>query len=118
MTYRDLKNQIKNEQKVLALKIRRGKHLRKPCNRTDVTPEDKNLYYSQWGEGDGFANWKIDSLSYEYRLKHIAYCTMFFKTPYEEIELFCKESPDFDVVDSYKKEWEGLLDEETLRDCA
>jgi len=117
MTYKELKLKIKEQQKSLAQQIKRGKELRKPCNRTDVTEEDRKLYYSTWGEGDGFSCWKIESLSDVYRHKHIAYCTMFFKTPYEEIELFCKESPDFDRIDSYKKEWEGLLDE-ALLDCA
>jgi len=117
MTYKELKLKIKEQQKSLAQQIKRGKTLRKPCNRIDVTPEDRKLYYSSWGESDGFAYWKVGSLSNDYRHIHIAYCTMFFKTPYDKIELSCKESPDFDRIDSRKKQWEGLIDE-ALLDCA
>ena len=117
MTYKDLKNKIKEEQKTLAQQIRRGKDLRKPCNRTDVAEEDRALYYSAYGDSDGFANWKIEGLTDDYRHKHIAYCMFFFNTPYDLIESNCNEGPDFDTVDSYKNEWEGKLDE-ALRDCA
>ena len=114
MTYKDLKKKIKEEQKALALEIRRGKFLRKPDNRGDITEDDKDLYYSY----DGFSCWKVDNLSNEYRHKHIAYCILFNNTPYGLIE-----SPRDDnkastsTIDFYKKEWEDQLDE-ALRDCA
>jgi len=114
MTYKDLKNLIKEEQKTLALEIRRGKLLRKPDNRQDITEDDKDLYYSY----DGFSCWKVESLSDDYRHKHIAYCQFFNNTSYDLIE-----SPRDDnkanthAIDSYKNEWEDQLDE-ALRDCA
>lgn len=83
MTYKELKNKIKQEQKDLALKIRRGKYLRKPDNRgNNITDEDKKLYYY----GGYFDDWKVYSLSFQYRNKHIAYCSFFNNTPYHAIE--------------------------------
>jgi len=118
MTYKDLKRKIKEEQKSLAQQIKRGKELRKPCNRTDVTEEDRALYYCTFGdESDGFANWKIESLSDDYRHKHIVYCTFFNKTPYEMIERTCRENPDSHRIDSIRTKWEGLLDE-VICNCA
>ncbi len=118
MIYRDLKNKVKQEQKILAQLIKRGKELRKPCNRTDVTKDDKQHYYVSYGDiDDGFANWKIESLSDDYRHKHIVYCTFFNKTPYEMVESNCNENPDSHRIDSIRKEWEGLIDE-ALRNCA
>lgn len=114
MTYKDLKNKIKEEQKTLALEIRRGKFLRKPDNRTDITEDDKELYYSY----DGFNCWKIERLSWDYRHRHIAFCNMFYNTPYERIESPKKSNhPDTHRLDFHKKEWEGQLDE-ALRDSA
>ena len=116
MTYKDLKNKIKEEQKALALDIRRGKFLRKPINRTDVTEDDKDLYYSSWD--DDFSNWKVESLSDEYRHKHIAYCTFFNNTPYDLIESPRDDNKaDSRAIQSYMDEWEGQLDE-ALRHCA
>jgi len=111
MIYRDLKNKIKEEQKILAQLIKRGKGLRKPCNRTDVTKDDKQNFYSPWGDSDGFANWKIESLSDDYRHKHIVYCNFFNKTPYEMIERTCHEDPASGRLSSIRKEWEGQLNE-------
>ncbi len=116
MLYKELKLKIKEQQKSLAQQIKRGKSLRKPKDRIDVTPEDKKLYYSTWGD-KVFANWRIESLSWEYRHKHIVYCTFFNRTPYEMVEKFCRENPDSNKLKNIEKEWEGLLDE-ALRDCA
>jgi len=118
MNYKDLKNKVKQEQKSLAKQIRRGKELRKPCNRKDVTEEDRAMYYTTFGgDSEGFANWKIEGLSDTFRHKHIAYCMFFFNTPYDLIESNCNENPDFNTVDSFKNEWDGMLDE-ALSDCA
>ena len=114
MTYKDLKNKIKEEQKTLALKIRRGKFLRKPDNRKDVTKEDKELYYY----GGFFDNDKVKWLSEDYRHKHIIYCNMFNNTPIGMIEIPRDENiPNSYTLDRIRKEWENELDE-ALRDSA
>ena len=114
MTFKELKLKIKEEQKTLALEIRRGKHLRKPDNRTDITDDDKHLYYY----GGDFEHWKVDIISNNYRHRHIAYCKMFNNTAYELIEQPRHgNKPSSHDLDFYKKEWEGLLDE-TVCDSA
>jgi hypothetical protein len=114
MTYKELKNKIKEEQKDLALKIRRGKYLRKPAHRVNISDEDKKLYYSY---GD-FANWNVERLSQKYRHKHVVYCNMFNNTPYDKIEQPRDNNPlSSNELEKYKKEWTGLLDE-ALRDSA
>jgi hypothetical protein len=114
MTYKDLKNKIKEEQKTLALKIRRGKFLRKPDNRKDVTEEDKELYYYR----GFFENFKVELLGEDYRHRHIIYCNMFNNTPYERIEFPRDENlPNTHILDRIRKEWENELDE-ALRDSA
>lgn len=110
MTYKDLKNKIKEAQKILALQIRRGKFLRKPDNRIDITENDKNLYYSKWD--NDFSCWKVENLSDEYRHKHIGYCNLFNNTSYELIESpRDNNKPNTSAIDSYKNEWKGQLDE-------
>lgn len=116
MTFKDLKNKIKQEQKILALQIRRGKFLRKPCYRTDITEDEKRLYYSNWD--NDFANWKVNDLSCEYRHRHIIYCHMFNNTPYDSIEKPHDDNyPDSGKLERIRKEWEGQIDE-ALRNCA
>lgn len=102
MTYKELKNQIKSEQKELAIKIRELKNKRK---------EDCDGYV------DGLWHRK-----HEYRLTHIAYCEFFNKTPYEKIERPRKENAlthwNRKSIDSMKNEWVVKINEETLRYCA
>ena len=105
MTYKDLKNKIKEEQKTLAHLIRIGKPLRKPSNYDNAKPEAIPAYHSLvWNQ-------------WEYRNKHIAYCEFFNNTPYSLIENFSYTRPDGGKVKRFKNEWEGELDE-ALRDCA
>jgi len=114
MTFKELKLKIKEEQKDLALEIRRGKYLRKPVNRTDITKDDKHLYYY----GGEFQAWKIEILSNNYRHKHIMYCQMFNNTPYELIEQPRNgNKANSHDLDFYKKQWSELLDE-TVCDSA
>ena len=114
MTFKELKFKIKKEQKELALQIRRGKSLRKPDSRTDVTKEDKKLYYY----GGSFEDWNVFLLSRKYRHRHIAYCTMFNNTQYGLIEQpRYGNKPSSRDLDKYKKDWTELLDE-TVRDSS
>ena len=114
MTYKDLKNKIKEEQKDLALKIRRGKFLRKPKNRTDVTKEDKKLFFY----GSEFEPWEVKTLSRTYRHRHIIYCHMFNNTPYDKIEMpRDNNSPEAYLLEKIRENWEKELDE-TLRNSA
>ena len=102
MTFKELKNKIKEEQKELASHIRNGKSGRKPSNRNDSNSAD---HYRLWRNRD------------DYRHIHIAYCTMFNRTPYEAIERNCNEEPSKRRIENIKKEWEGMLDEALLH-CA
>jgi len=118
MTFKELKNKIKQEQKTLAQQIKRGKSLRKPKDRTAMTEEDRSLYCSYYGEADGYAYWKVTGLSDYYRHLHIAYCNFFNNTPYEQIEQPRDDNkPRKSRLDQIRKEWESQIDE-VVRDCA
>lgn len=120
MTFKELKKQIKEQQKALASTIRRGKHLRKPDNRTDVTKEDKKLFYY----GTFFEYWSVRVMGQKYRHIHLAYCHFFNGTDYGLIELDTRSdnSRNQNRIDNYIKEWESMIDEEVdeeaLRLCA
>lgn len=108
MTYKELKNEIKEEQKTLALQIRRGKYLRKPDHRTNITKDDKKLYYYDLT----FDDWNVYKLSQKYREKHIAYCKTFNRTPYGLIENPREgNSPNKSRIEEYENQWENRLDE-------
>jgi hypothetical protein len=95
MTKKQLKLKIKTELKSLAQKIREQKN-----KRTSVP----NGYVSG-----------LDYNRNSYRHKHIAYCLMFNNTPYHMIECPREDNkPSKYSLESYEKEWEGLIDEETI----
>ena len=107
MKFKELKNQIKQSQKKLAKEIRRGKHLRKPKNRINLSEKDIKLYF--WGQNN-YSNGIVDSLSTEYRYIHVAYCTFFNKTPVEKIEVDPSRL-DESFYKSYHEIWAELIDE-------
>jgi len=116
MTYKELKNKIKEEQKSLAVKISRGKFLRKPSHRDNMTDEEKEFYIRTYDGISYFGDWKVEQLSWKYRHRHIVYCNMFNNTPYEKIERpRISNKPRSKDLERYKKEWGEQLDE-TLRD--
>jgi hypothetical protein len=98
MTFKELKNKIKSEQKILASEIRALKAKRKE---------------SPYGYVPGL-EYKRD----EYRHKHIAYCQFFNKTPYEKIELTCHDAPRSSNIKSHMTVWESQIDEEIIRSHA
>jgi hypothetical protein len=106
MTYKELKHKIKEEQKVLAHKIRLCKPLRKPDNWAAASEETQKL--CRW-----------NNYSWEFRHRHIIYCHMFNNTPYDAIETTIRSDnrPSTLLLDKIRKEWEAELDE-TLCDCA
>jgi hypothetical protein len=110
-----LKQKIKEQLKEVAKEIRFAKFLRKPKNHTMITEEQEEKF-----SGIISRPWRLDSIRWDYRHKHIAYCMFFNKTPYERIELHCKEAPSFNTIDKYQDDWKGQIDEpaEALRDCA
>ena len=97
MTFKELKNKIKEEQKTLAQEIKEQKGERK-------------------GSPGGYVS-GLEWNRYQYRHIHIAYCTFFNNTPYEKIEKSCHESPNDNKIDRFKNDWAGKIDE-ALRDCA
>jgi len=115
MTQKELKQKIKEQLKNDAKEIRFAKFIRKPKNLKTITDEQKKEF-----SGIIERPWRLDSIRWGYRHKHIAYCMCFNKTPYERIELHCKEAPSFKTVDKYINDWKGQIDEpaEALRDCA
>lgn len=112
MTFKELKTKIKEEQKQLAKQIRRGKFLRKPKNRFNLTDEDKRLFFYRYSEYKEKFFGGVIRLSNEYRHIHIAYCEFFNNTPYEKIE-----QPRYNLyvnrpkIDKMKKDWENQIDE-------
>lgn len=112
MTYKELKNQIKEEQKALAQKITRGKHLRKPKNRVNPTKEDLHRYYYYSNYTKEYYFTGTDDLCMEYRHRHIVYCMLFNKTPYEKIENPRDDNrPSKYRLEKIRKEWEAQIDE-------
>ncbi|MCK5613797.1 hypothetical protein KAR91_68670 [Candidatus Pacearchaeota archaeon] len=103
MTYKELKHEIKEEQKTLAKQITNGKIGRKPKNRTAENEADYDkLFWNQW----------------TYRHRHIIYCQLFNNTPYALIEQPRNgNKPSSHKLDGIKQEWEAELDEQTIRDC-
>lgn len=97
MTYKELKNKIKEEQKSLAQKIRVKKSKRKEV---------------QFGYVEG-----LDYDRDDYRHIHIAYCQFFNNTPYGLIEQQCYTDPRESSIKDYIKRWESEVDE-ALRNCA
>ena len=85
MTFKQLKNQIKEEQKQAAKEIRELKSKRKEVSCGYVSGLDRKRF--------------------DYRHKHIAYCQFFNNTPYGMIELTCREAPIQSIIDSYIKRW-------------
>lgn len=91
MTFKELKNKIKEEQKTLAQEIKEAKGKRKE---------------SQYGYVHG-----LDSKRNDYRHTHIAYCQFFNNTPYNMIEQSCHEDPSKVKIKSHMTIWESKIDE-------
>ena len=84
--------EVKEELKKEAKEIRSLKHACKNCQRGTH-------------EGEYVGQWKVDSASWEWRHKHLAYCMLKGRS-YEEIERKCSDDnkPDFKLVEKYKEE--------------
>lgn len=98
--FKQLKLKIKAEQKEKASAIRLLKLARKPS----VYAKDPDMYNKL---GD------LDSLRYHYRHIHIAYCTYFNNTKYEDIERTCDEMPSNNYLIKLKVEWDSNIREAT-----
>ena len=98
MTFKELKHKIKEEQKLLAQKIKELKSKRKEV---------------QYGYVEG-----LDYNRHNYRHTHIAYCQFFNRTPYDMIERSCHENPSKRIIEKDTTNWESQIDEEALRNCA
>ena len=84
--------ELKNELKELAKEIKEWKRNRKEDKRLELKLE---LYQVQnqlyWFKRD-------------FRHKHIAYCVLRGKK-YEQIENYCRQSPNFDIIDSIMEKY-------------
>ena len=105
MTYKELKNKIKEEQKTLAQKIRTGKSLRKPSNYKKYKGKNK----------DGLI-WDLPWNQSLYRHRHIVYCQMFNNTPYRKIEQTCRQEPSKSTIRMYMESWENQINIEGKND--
>ena len=72
MTYKELKNKIKEEQKEFSRRISRAKWLRRPSHRKDMTEEEKEIFISISKDGEYFSEWKIARLSWDFRHRQYA----------------------------------------------
>lgn len=88
--YPELKDQLKK----LAKEIREWKNNRKQDRRFE-------LKMCQW-EVQEQVSWRKD----EFRHKHIAYC-MLRGRKYEQIENYCRISPNFDRIDEIMEKYES-----------
>ena len=112
MTFKQLKQKIKEERTELALTIRLGKFYRKPHRREDMPKEHVKKYCTTYGTTTYYNHVKIENLSDEYRHKHIAYCHFFNGTDYGLIENPRKNNKrNQKTIDKYIEIWEGELDE-------
>lgn len=92
MTFKELKKQIKEEQKNRAIEIKELKSKRKsvPCGYV------------------GGLNYNSD----RYRHMHIAYCQFFNNTPYSMIERECQIKPRKNTIKDYINKWTMEIHEE------
>jgi len=105
MTYKELKNEVKEEQKDRAVKIRILKTARKP-HVYNSNPE----LYNKLGD--------LERHQYDYRHIHITYCMFFNKTEYSNIEKKCHEKPNSAKLTMLKKKWSDIVEanrDEALR---
>ena len=100
---------IKNENKALAEDIKQLKLRRKPSEaerlgKYEVTSETgKEIFKRSW--------WSVDSLSWEFRHRHIAYCELRGRKR-EEIEKPADDNlPREDKIEKYKSDWCAALKE-------
>jgi len=114
--FKSLKNEIKQELKAMAKDIRRGKFLRKPDNRDNITDDDRAMFFSKDFARKGeywFNAWKVDDMGQVFRHKHVAYCQFFNGTEYKKMEIKTRQSNKLnqDKVKAYFKLWEVKLGE-------
>jgi len=101
MTFKELKNKIKKEQKERAVTIRTLKTARKP-----------HIYNSNPKLFDklGYLNIHKD----KYRHTHVAYCMFFNKTKYEAIEGTTNKYLSEHTLDGLKDKWEESFEVENV----
>jgi len=101
MTRKELKQQIKEEQKERATTIRILKAARKP-KVYNSNPD----FYNKLGY--------LGSHQWSYRHIHIAYCKFFNNTPYERIERNCDEFPHENTIDEFINNWVEEIGDEIV----
>lgn len=102
MTRKELKKQVKEEQKKTAELIK----ILKPARKPSVYHADSELYDAIRKE-HGYCS----SLQWEYRHRHIMYCYYFNNTPYDAIEQpATNHRPDAMYLDKIKEEWENCVE--------
>ena len=97
MTYKELKNKIKEEQKKRAITIRTLKTARKPHIYNSNPKLFNNLGY-------------LENHQDTYRHTHIQYCMFFNKTEYENIERYTNKYLSEYTLESLKDKWESELE--------
>ena len=96
--FKDLKNKVKEIQKERSIIIRAKRSARKP-----IEFEANSKYYQSLPS--------MYSIYWDYRHTHIAYCTFFNNTPYDDIEKpIIADAPNMKIVDSLINEWKEKLE--------
>lgn len=108
MKFKELKNQIKEEKKFLASRLKRIRSVRKPDAYHKASKELKQEY-------DQYGSWRTPYTQKDYRYLHIAYCQFFNKTPYEKIETPRENNkPKMHLIQQMIDSWKAKLDEEAV----
>jgi|WetSurMetagenome_2_1015567.scaffolds.fasta_scaffold584222_1 hypothetical protein len=108
MKFKELKNQIKEEQKALASILKRVRSIRKPDAYHKASKEMKEEY-------ERYGSWRSVYTQKEYRHTHIAYCKFFNSTPYEKIETPRENNkPNLQEIKSLEEYWKSQIDVEVV----
>ena len=110
MTRKELKLEIKEEQKKLAELIK----ILKPARKPSVYENDPELYDAIEKEH----GW-LENLQWKYRHQHIMYCHIFNGTPYERIENPAENNrPDGHYLDKIRERWNSMMEVQHEDLCA
>ena len=104
MTRKELKLQVKEEQKKIAELIK----ILKPARKPSVYYSDSELYDAIRKEH----GW-VEDLQWKYRHQHIMYCNIFNGTPYDKIENPAENNrPNGFYLDKIKNRWNSMMEEQ------
>lgn len=108
MKFKELKLQIKEQQKQTAATLKRIRSVRKPSAYAKASKELK-------AECEARGGWNEYFLKKDYREIHIAYCKFFNNTPYEKIETPRENNkPNLQEIKRLEEYWKSQINEEVV----